>query len=206
MSRHDEVSKTVRNVHDTVTGLEGRTEVMQGEPLSVSKDGNGFYRSETTEVSLTALDAGAIFVPGAERSSVDGSEAKRVVVAQAKPTQSASDAAEANTDREAADQNAPGTPGLPATGPSLPASGLRSSGSAITPLAPIGDETARWGRDDLKHHEMGSQGESLRPLVGLPVRPPLASGAGGWLPAGAAPGLSASRWPDRPAWGRMAGS
>jgi hypothetical protein len=43
------------------------------------------------------------------------------------------------------------------------------SGS-IAPLAGVLDETLRWGRDDLKRNEMGSQGESLATGVGKALK------------------------------------
>lgn len=169
MSRHDEVSKPGRNDREDMAADEGAPEIKPAAVLPLARDGVGGHRGETIVGVAASLAGEAIFGADDERFAVQGAAPGHMVIAQAQPAQTTPDAVNQKADTGTEDQNFNGTPGLPASAASLPSAGLRSSGGTTAPLAPIGDETARWGRDDLKHNEMGSQGESLVTAVGSAI-------------------------------------
>ncbi len=80
--------------------------------------------------------------------------------------QATSDRPDQPADEATEDHLPAGVPGLPATGVSLAGSLPSLTGRTSSPLAPLNEETTRWGRDDLKRQEAGSQGEVLTSGVG----------------------------------------
>ncbi len=158
MSRREEVSKSAREVREAAK---------VGEVTPIVPERNGDDRGASAGLSLGALAAAA----GLDLEADANASAKRIQVAQAGSTSTSSDTAPApgSGDSETSDQNSNGTPGLPAIGSGLPSTGLGSSGNGATNLSPMADESTRWGRDDLKRHEMGSQGDNLSTLVGSAI-------------------------------------
>ena len=169
MSRHDELPKPGRNDVERVAGGERLLEVNPETTLVVTGDRSEGRQGKTAAGPVMSSDVEAMFGLGYERVFSDEAAPRKLVIAQAGPAQTSTDAVPADAPGETDEQNSISVPGLPAAGPSLPSAGLRSSAGTVAPLAPIGDETARWGRDDLKHHEMGSQGESLATAVGSAI-------------------------------------
>ncbi|MBV1693551.1 MAG: hypothetical protein KGP27_03730 [Hyphomicrobiales bacterium] len=129
-----------------------------------------------TAADATEIGLGEIIRPAADHADTtsldDGSGATPDQGAAAeveKPVESPRPTVEPENRRETSNEQ-PGDPAPPeaagraAHGPSMSAA-LAPMGSLSRPLAQVVDETARWGRDDLKRGEAGSQGET--PLVGV---------------------------------------